>query len=85
MTLMSNRGSSALDTSNSSVSSNSEMASKLRPKRGGSENTTPPSSPLTSTSSPLSEPPDDGDFKDMDVDGFLRDIEVKSDTGTGEC
>lgn len=49
-----------IDTSNSSVSS--------QPKHGGSEESTPPSSPLSSTSSPLSEPPDDGDMKDMDMD-----------------
>lgn len=59
MSLMSNRGNSGADTTNSSVSS--------KAKRDVSEDTTPPSSPLSSTSSPLSEPPDDGD---MQIDAF---------------
>jgi hypothetical protein len=58
---------------------------KLKAKRGCSEITTPPSSPLTSTSSPLSEPPDEGDLKEIDVDGLMLERGVQNDNENGEC
>lgn len=70
-TLIGTIGNHNVVTSNSSVSSQA--------KRDGSEESTPPSSPLSSTSSPLSEPPDDGNVKDMDMDDlfpFGRDFKV---------
>jgi len=48
---------------------NIQSASKIpRSSSGvtGVDDTSPPSSPLTTTSSPLSEPPDDGEYKGAD-------------------
>jgi hypothetical protein len=79
MSLMSNRGNSNADTSNSSVSS--------RAKRGASEDiyTTPPSSPLSSTSSPLSEPPDDGDVQIDAFSAFNRAAKVDDSSMSVSC